>query len=186
MNRPGGENQPPAGRRGPPPPHRPSRSQEEALRARRQRPNGDGPSSPPQRTGAPRPRRNSDSSLAERSLTDDEKKERERRRRDREDRKGLERRATKSKPRIHRDMDLIDKLDATSIYGTGSKFSFRSDLSGPILIKDSPSSLPPCWPLRCCYPISQDSRQASLPNGGVRQGLCQHVDGRLWPTQLPS
>ncbi|ROW10616.1 hypothetical protein VMCG_01996 [Cytospora schulzeri] len=128
MNRPGGENMPPPGRRGPPPPHRPSRSQEEALRARRQRPNGDGPGSPPRRPIPPRPRRNSDSSLAERPLTDEEKKARERRRRERDDRKrregggregGREGRDSKGKPRSHRDMDLIDKLDATSIYGTG-------------------------------------------------------------------
>ncbi|KUI55989.1 Protein PAL1 [Cytospora mali] len=123
MNRPDGENKAPPGRRGPPPPHRPSRSQEEALRARRQRPSGDGPNSPPRRTVPPRPRRNSDSSLAERPMTDEEKKARERRRRERDDRKrregGREGRDSKGKPRSHRDMDLIDKLDATSIYGTG-------------------------------------------------------------------
>lgn len=127
MNRPGaprGENMPPPGRRGPPPPnHRPSRSQEEALRARRQRPNGDGPNSPPRRTGpgSGRGRRNSESSLTERpAMTEEEKRARDKRRRDREERKRREGRD--KPPRTHRDMDLIDKLDATSIYGTGRKF----------------------------------------------------------------
>ncbi|KAL2283972.1 hypothetical protein FJTKL_09213 [Diaporthe vaccinii] len=122
MNRPGaprGENMPPPGRRGPPPPnHKPSRSQEEALRARRQRPNGDGPNSPPRRTGpgSGRGRRNSESSLSERpALTEEERRARDKRRR--EERKRREGRD--KPPRTHRDMDLIDKLDATSIYGTG-------------------------------------------------------------------
>lgn len=125
MNRPGaprGENMPPPGRRGPPPPnHKPSRSQEEALRARRQRPNGDGPNSPPRRTGpgSGRGRRNSESSLSERpALTEEERRARDKRRR--EERKRRENRD--KPPRTHRDMDLIDKLDATSIYGTGRKF----------------------------------------------------------------
>ncbi|KAL1856257.1 hypothetical protein Daus18300_010829 [Diaporthe australafricana] len=123
MNRPGGpkgENMPPPGRRGPPPAgHRPSRSQEEAMRARR-RANGDGPNSPPRRVGPGpgRGRRNSESSLSEKPvLTEEEKKAREKRRREREERKRREGRDRP--PRVHRDMDLIDKLDATSIYGTG-------------------------------------------------------------------
>ncbi|KAI3393636.1 hypothetical protein diail_3863 [Diaporthe ilicicola] len=122
MNRPGGpkgENMPPPGRRGPPPGHRPSRSQEEAMRARR-RANGDGPNSPPRRTGpgSGRGRRNSESSLAEKPvLTEEEKRAREKRRREREERRRREGRD--KPPRTHRDMDLIDKLDATSIYGTG-------------------------------------------------------------------
>lgn len=118
---PRGENMPPGDRRGPPN-HRPTRSQEEALRARRQRPNGPGnPSSPPRRTpGSRSARRNSESSLAEeKPLTDEEKKARDQRRREREQRH-RERRGDKTKP-PNKKMDIIDRLDATSIYGTGSK-----------------------------------------------------------------
>lgn len=120
-NGPNGENMPPPGRRGPPPPnHRPTRSQEEALRARRQRPNGDGPNSPPRRTGpgSRRGRRNSESSLTERpALTEEEKEARYRKHKERKRREGRDK-----PPRSHKDMDLIDKLDATSIYGLGRKF----------------------------------------------------------------
>ncbi|KAK4211714.1 Pal1 cell morphology protein-domain-containing protein [Rhypophila decipiens] len=113
-------NMPPPGRRGPPPNHRPTRSQEEALRARR-RQNGEssaaGPSDPsrsPQRRD--RRRRNSESSVADdKALTEEEKKARDARRRERE-RRHLE---SKAKKPVNRKLDIIDQLDATSIYGTG-------------------------------------------------------------------
>jgi len=78
------------------------------------------PSSPQKRVER-RPRRNSESSVmsTEKPLTEEEKKQRELRRRERErrhrDRDG------KEKPRPNRRMDIIDQLDATSIYGTGCK-----------------------------------------------------------------
>lgn len=62
-----------------------------------------------------RPRRNSDSSIMEKPLTEEEKKAKEARRRERE-RRHKERSKT-GKP--SRRLDLIDQLDATSIYGTG-------------------------------------------------------------------
>ncbi|KAI0385180.1 Pal1-domain-containing protein [Hypomontagnella monticulosa] len=125
MNRPGGpprgENNPPRGR-GPPPSssHRPTRSQEEALRARRMHgASGDrgANNSPQKRPMDRRPRRNSDSSMMEKPLTEEEKKARELRRRERE-RRHREREG-KDKPRTGRKLDIIDQLDATSIYGTG-------------------------------------------------------------------
>ncbi|KAK5990994.1 Protein PAL1 [Cladobotryum mycophilum] len=118
----GGENQPPirpANSR-----HRPTLSQEEALRARKPQfatskasPAVDSPQRKPQR----RPRRNSDSSLMDfdnKPLSEEEKKMIEAKRREREQR----RRDGKEKPksgRPSRKMDIIDQLDATSIYGTG-------------------------------------------------------------------
>lgn len=113
------ENMPPGARRGPPPGHRPSRSQEEAMRARR----GQGSGQPqdsrsPHRRTERRPRRNSDSSAMDaekKPLTDEEKKEREQRRRDRERRH----REAKDKKPASRKLDIIDQLDATSIFGTG-------------------------------------------------------------------
>lgn len=65
------------------------------------------------------------------ALTEEEKRARDKRRREREDRKRREGRD--KPPRTHRDMDLIDKLDATSIYGTGRKFP-----TSPTLISCSP------------------------------------------------
>ncbi|KAI1343618.1 Pal1-domain-containing protein [Xylariaceae sp. FL0016] len=115
MNRPPGGGAP-RGRGPPPGSHRPTRSQEEALRARRMQAaaNGDKPfaGDSPQKAG-PRPRRNSESSIMEKPMTDEERKMREMRRRDRE------RRHRDGKPRTGRKLDIIDQLDATSIYGTG-------------------------------------------------------------------
>jgi hypothetical protein len=130
-----GENVPPRG----PPGHRPSRSQEEAMRARRAaggsgsssskpRPNGEldifadpSEASSSRRPEGRRMRRNSDSSVADRKPLDpeEEKKRQERRRRERE-RRHRERDAKDPKSRKpDRKLDIIDKLDVTSIYGTG-------------------------------------------------------------------
>ncbi|KAI9904159.1 hypothetical protein N3K66_000688 [Trichothecium roseum] len=151
----------PAPRRGenvPPPQdsanrHRPTKSQEEALRAKRmQGPGADNQRRPPQQSTSPsrrpppsrRPRRNSDSSVMDfdaKPLTDEEKRmiqakrERDRRRKEgngregrsssyskeagREGREGREEKSRSSKSRPSRRMDIIDQLDATSIYGTG-------------------------------------------------------------------
>ncbi|KAI1457323.1 Pal1-domain-containing protein [Annulohypoxylon moriforme] len=124
MNRPPGgpprgENNPPRGRGAPPSSsHRPTRSQEEALKARRMPSASVGEKnapSPQKRPSERRPRRNSDSSMLEKPITDEEKKARELRRKERERRH----RDGKDKPRTGRKLDIIDQLDATSIYGTG-------------------------------------------------------------------
>lgn len=114
---PGRENMPAPDRRGPPPNHRPTRSQEEALRARRMQGKGDSPglldpSRSPQKHSERRPRRNSESSImdADKTMTEEER----RRRRERE------RRHREQKGKPSRKLDIIDQLDATSIYGTGS------------------------------------------------------------------
>ncbi|KAK0633201.1 Pal1 cell morphology protein-domain-containing protein [Immersiella caudata] len=118
---PGRENIPP-GRRGPPPNHRPTRSQEEALRARRMQSNGENStpfdaSRSPQRRPDRRPRRNSESSVMEsdRIMTEEERKQRDLRRKERERRH----REGRDKKPVNRKLDIIDQLDATSIYGTG-------------------------------------------------------------------
>ncbi|KAL2180960.1 Pal1 cell morphology protein-domain-containing protein [Thermothelomyces heterothallicus CBS 202.75] len=126
---------PPPGRRGPPPPpshrdgapapnrrppppnHRPTRSQEEALRARKMQ-EKDGrpdPSRSPQRRQERRPRRNSDSSIIDANMTEEERRQRDLRRRERERRH----RENRDKKPVSRKLDIIDQLDATSIYGTG-------------------------------------------------------------------
>ncbi|KAH6604116.1 hypothetical protein Trco_007562 [Trichoderma cornu-damae] len=99
--------------------HRPTRSQEEALRARKPPPKTTAqPSllddSPPRKPAQRRPRRNSDSSVMDfdaKSLTAEEKRMIEAKRRERS------KRDKASRP--SRRMDIIDQLDATSIYGTG-------------------------------------------------------------------
>ncbi|KAK4156982.1 Pal1 cell morphology protein-domain-containing protein [Chaetomidium leptoderma] len=113
---------PPPNRRGPPPNHRPTRSQEEALRARRKQESGDrggrpDPARSPQRRQERRPRRNSESSImdADKITTEEETKQREQRRRERERRH----RENKDKKPGSRKLDIIDQLDATSIYGIG-------------------------------------------------------------------
>ncbi|CAP68017.1 uncharacterized protein PODANS_1_18860 [Podospora anserina S mat+] len=123
---PGRENVPNASRNGPGPNHRPTRSQEEAMRAGRKQSNAellipiDTPRSPPrQRQDQRRPRRNSDSSIvgADKIMTEEEKKARDQRRRERE-RRQREAGGKDRKP-ASRKLDIIDQLDATSIYGTG-------------------------------------------------------------------
>ncbi|KAF5006744.1 hypothetical protein FDECE_6895 [Fusarium decemcellulare] len=143
------DRQPPRRGDNAPPPengnHRPTRSQEEALRARRMQGPGPRPqpNSPQRRPPPRRQRRNSESSLMDfdaRPLTEEEKRmiesarrrEAERQRRgdgkDRGDRSDRDRdrdrdrgdRGDKNKSsRPSRRMDIIDQLDATSIYGTG-------------------------------------------------------------------
>lgn len=119
---------PPAGRenakpRGPPPAHRPSRSQEEDLRTRKTRGTGnsgtliDIDSPPQQRRTERRPRRNSDTSILD--LTEDEREKRARDARRRERERERRHRENKEKKPTNRKLDIIDQLDATSIYGTG-------------------------------------------------------------------
>ena len=127
----------------PPPPysrsgHRPSRSQEEEQRARS---GGRGLArgqtldifadpSESTRTRERRPRRNSESSIVDRQGkpgdSEEERRRRERRQREREarhkDGRSKQGASSSSKPKKpnHR-LDVIDKLDVTSIYGTGRK-----------------------------------------------------------------
>lgn len=80
----------------------------------------------PKKREAGRVRRNSDSSVMERSGKpldpEEEKKRQERRRRERE-RRHRERDEKDGKSRKpDRKLDIIDQLDATSIYGTGRKY----------------------------------------------------------------
>ncbi|KAI9758367.1 MAG: hypothetical protein M4579_003106 [Chaenotheca gracillima] len=112
--------------------HRPSRSQEQDA--------PDRPRGPPPPYGAirpsrradvfadpidpttRRPRRNSDSSVRSSKLIDveDDRRRRERRpHRDGRPREGTEGRTSSKTKKTSRRLDLIDKLDVTSIYGTG-------------------------------------------------------------------
>ena len=133
------ENVPPVKRFGPST-HQVSRSQEEQQRLRNGgKPRGPQPldifADPTDTNKALRPRRNSESSLVDKSgkmSSDDEKRRRERRHRDREarHRDGRPRApgsSTTKKP--SRKLDIIDQLDVTSIYGTGCKQIERATTS---------------------------------------------------------
>ena len=163
---------PPPGRRGPPPNHRPTRSQEEALRARR-RENGSGSGISPQRRIGSRPRRNSESSVAdpEKPLTEEEKKARELRRQERE-RRHREKR-DKTKP-PNKKLDLIDRLDATSIFGTGCTFALTAVLHVPALT--SSRSVSPRWSVRRRQSPSQQEWAPKRADAGFPKRLAQHVD----------
>lgn len=168
----------PPGHRGPPPNHRPTRSQEEALRARRMQSNGESskldPSRSPQRRQERRPRRNSESSVMdnERVMTEEERKARDQRRRERRQREGRDKKPS-------RKLDIIDQLDATSIFGTGSKFSIPAATRQAA----NSTSVPPRWPLRCGQPQPQQARQPSRSHAGLPQGLAQQHHRRLWPVE---
>ena len=120
------------------PGHQPSRSQEDPhQRPRNGKYRGPeldifaDPASPERGVSRPRPRRNSDSSINSRLMTpDDERRRRERHRREREARHKADRggRAATSSSRSkkpNKQLDLIDSLDVTSIYGTGCKWFSR-------------------------------------------------------------
>jgi hypothetical protein len=123
--------------------HRPSRSQEEDAKYRRgnlvksDRPNR----GPPQDSGRDRerrrPRRNSDTSVRSSQHLDPED-----RRRDRRDRRGELRRvnpfSTKPKKPNHH-LDIIDKLDVTSIYGTGCKLKLNLLICKSLIYDSIPS-----------------------------------------------
>ncbi|KAL6158086.1 hypothetical protein ACJBU6_03891 [Exserohilum turcicum] len=108
--------------------HRPSRSDEERQRVRDTsrgppRPRGPPGSRPPhpdspERRETRRPRRNSDSSIVDRSLDPREERRRRERRREREER-SKDGKDPKTGKRIRKPqgLDLIDKLDVTGIYG---------------------------------------------------------------------
>lgn len=134
------------------PMHRPSRSQEEAMRARRaagsssgprpRGPNGElnifaDPTSPRKSSERRGARRNSESSVAERNGKpldpEEEKKRQERRRRERRHREREREREAGKDPKAKKDrkLDIIDQLDATSIYGTGRK-SFNTHAIRPL------------------------------------------------------
>lgn len=91
------------------------------MRARRMQSSGPrpgGPSQSPHKRAERRPRRNSDSSLLidiEKPLTEEEKKQRDARRREKEGRHRQQ--------RPNKRVDVIDQLDATSIFGIGGKLS---------------------------------------------------------------
>lgn len=107
--------------------HRPSRSDEERQRVRdasrgapRRPPPGSRPPHPnsPERRETRRPRRNSDSSIVDRSLDPREERRRRERRREREER-SRDGKDPKTGKRVRKPqgLDLIDKLDVTGIYG---------------------------------------------------------------------
>ena len=121
-----------------PPGHRPSRSQEQEERMRhgvRSRPLPNGLDNifadPPDNGRYRRLRRNSESSIADKSAMmsdlEDERRKREQRHRDREARYRSDARGrpqTAKPKRPSQKLDLIDKLDVTSIYGTGCRCHF--------------------------------------------------------------
>ncbi len=91
------------------------------------------PNSPQKRMEA-RPRRNSESSVinSDKPLTEEEMKQREAKRREQRERRP---RDAKDKPKpTNKRMDIIDQLDATSIFGTGRMF--------PLVTCDSPPFYP--------------------------------------------
>ncbi|KAJ4298656.1 hypothetical protein N0V88_003687 [Collariella sp. IMI 366227] len=65
---------------------------------------------------------------SERTMTEEEKKQREQKKRDRERRH----RETREKKPVSRKLDIIDQLDATSIYGTGSSLNNTIGGAGPL------------------------------------------------------
>lgn len=115
--------------------HLPSRSQEESNQRPRTgaKPRGPeldvfaDPPSPEQARSRARMRRNSDSSINSRVMNpEEERKRRERHRREREarhrDGKGRPPTSSRSK-KPNKQLDIIDSLDVTSIYGTGCEYS---------------------------------------------------------------
>lgn len=83
----------------------------------------DGNGGPQVRSPERRVRRNSDSSVIDRKSIDDEKRRQERRRRERKEREAQDLKDGKVPKKPSRKLDIIDQLDATSIYGTGCTYN---------------------------------------------------------------
>lgn len=109
--------------------HHPSQSQESDRGGSRRPPRAETldifADPPAQRSGERRTRRNSESSVAEHKSVEDEqkrRKERERRHRERpKDSSGRPIPSSSKHKKPSRRLDIIDKLDVTSIYGTGCR-----------------------------------------------------------------
>lgn len=126
--------------------HHASRSQEDGHHRPRTaaKPRGheldifaDPPTPEQQKLRAPRMRRNSDSSINSRTTgPEDERRRRERHRREREarHRDGKGRPTGSSRPKKpNKQVDIIDSLDVTSIFGTGGESDFVDLLCGCVL-----------------------------------------------------
>jgi len=74
---------------------------------------------------------------ADKPLTEEERKARDAKRRERERRH----RETRDKRPVNRKLDIIDQLDATSIYGTGSQYKHAVQL--PPFLLTCHHSVPP-------------------------------------------
>ena len=148
---------PPAYRRYGPPGHRPSRSNEDEQRRMQNGARPRGPpqaldvfADPPSSNPARRSRRNSESSVVDKvpGLLDPEveRRRRERRHREREARhRGQKQPGSSLNPKkASRRLDIIDKLDVTSIYGTGCMVPLLNH-SG-IMMLTCMSSVPPRRP----------------------------------------
>jgi hypothetical protein len=110
-------------------PHRPSRSDEEERDRMRGNPRGPprprappGSSRPPRQGSTDRrenrrPRRNSESSIVDRSSLDPNEERRRRERRRERDERAKDGKSTQKRVRKPQGLDLIDKLDVTGIYG---------------------------------------------------------------------
>ena len=171
------ENMPPRSNQLPPTSHRPSVSEEDRRRQQRApRPNGGldifaDPSDKP-RLRERRPRRNSESSVRDRNAKPNETEEEKQRR---ERRAAREKRHGKPQS-TQRRLDLIDKLDVTSIYGTGCEILFLISLS----ITDR-CSISPRRPFRRLQPPSQSEEFEASANSGLPYQFSQYDAGRRWP-----
>lgn len=105
-----------------PPAHRPSNSEEERRRLAKQRGELDIFADPPtNRSRERRPRRNSESSVRDRKVLDPEEEKKRREKRETRYKDGKRSGSTSKSGKPNRRLDVIDKLDVTSIYGTGRK-----------------------------------------------------------------
>jgi hypothetical protein len=126
--------------RGPPPKHRPSNSDEEKRRqqGRPRGPPGEldifADPADPNRTRERRapPRRNSESSV--RDKPKDLDPEAEKRRRERKEREAKDGKSSSKSKKPSKRLDIIDKLDVTSIYGTGRELPFISPVYASFML----------------------------------------------------
>lgn len=118
-----------------------------------------------------RPRRNSESSVRDKTRPLDEE---ERRRRDRERRARDSRRAGSKSTKPNKKLDVIDKLDVTSIYGMGRKLGTNLVLCDHFLTR---CSVPPRWPIRCLQSSQKPQERKVCSDASISQGFSQHGDG---------
>jgi hypothetical protein len=124
--------------------------------------------SPPKKMDPRRVRRNSESSIMSGKFLDpeDEKRRQEKRRRERRAHREATKDGRSKKP--DRKLDLIDKLDVTSIYGTGCKYFETYSRSIANF-----NSIPSRWTIRCLQPSPKPTRKQTRSNASISKGFSQ-------------
>ena len=118
--------------------------------------------------------------------TESEERRRRERRKEREERHRREKERIRSggKGGKPRNLDIIDKLDVTGIYGQGCKyFAVESQLSAPST--DCVFSVPPRRPIRRLQPTQERTEGSPSTNASLPRRISKHGSRWIWTAAQP-